>query len=745
MWECINDPTGLERMRQTAVLNWVADRVCKKGINDDGMDLFTDTSPIKHATAIIVDTTGRILHRMRKEGDFTKQWTGGGRCGKSAPMCHYAVREGVLDEAGIGFMNPAVVDVSAPIIMVEPKHESDWKDPALFSVVWYQFILVDEEMIEFLPDEPILNASWNQKRKEQVPPTNSTGQWGHWKIGGERLRCRELERDKKGNADKWSSGVAYCWESILPDTRTNGRLGWNNKKKFYIDEYRPYEWNALELLRDTLYEWVQQYNGERRVQKATLEFHPDLQEEWKLKWEEMENLTEPLRTMVNIMQESPEVRTSPWPDLPLDVLRCLRSREWMTKLVNWPRQSTIDGKAQRCDIGRIGVLLQHLQEFHEEDPVLYAPLNSTDLDRTTYYRKQAEACKKEQLHAIKQNRNQKNVPAFDEGRASGNPGAWNFVQPIQRVGIKRQEFTPQLTHGVPDIRDLVHFLNLRMTYDGETCMSHFREPQYKGGGHWVFEFKNFSEANLPKGSVGPLAGYTYGRPDFCPLYHGIKIEGLYSFLADLGKPDGGLKESGDKSSAGHRFNEQNWISIIGVYGLGEPHKEGIRDYACWCPLFCDGTYVRCWIEMYVDRTWSVPYKHHDQKVQMSNHKCKKPSGEPVFDTEDYVGGPSIWYKAVHFEHLGYQHLPHEAEVSLVWNPSLEMRPDWVNKAYGENRERMCIVQYPKFSDHIRPIVPPSMADPSQEAVQSPEEWLRKSLGLTRESGDPVARPLQDVP
>ena len=89
-------------------------------------------------------------------------------------------------------------------------------------------------------------------------------------VGGDRLRCRELERDKKGNADKWSSGVAYCWES-LADTYTNAVIG-KSKRVPVKNEYRPYEWNALELLREDITHWFEKYTGERRVMKAKLLF-----------------------------------------------------------------------------------------------------------------------------------------------------------------------------------------------------------------------------------------------------------------------------------------------------------------------------------------------------------------------------------------------------------------------------------------------------------------------------------------
>ena len=96
--------------------------------------------------------------------------------------------------------------------------------------------------------------------------------------------------------------------------------------------------------------------------------------------------------------------------------------------------------------------------------------------------------------------------------------------------------------------------------------------------------------------------------------------------------------------------------------------------------------------MRVDRAWRVSYSHKNQLVQHANLQCELASGEPAYDPGNWTGGPSIWYTALHFTHIGYQDLPSQAEISLVWTSCLEMRPDWVNKAYGGNEERVCMVK-----------------------------------------------------
>ena len=73
------------------------------------------------------------------------------------------------DEFGIGFRNSAVLEISPPILSVQSPHFQTGKWAEKFTVVWVQFMLLNENQIikEPNPAEPPL-----------APTTN--GDWGHF-------------------------------------------------------------------------------------------------------------------------------------------------------------------------------------------------------------------------------------------------------------------------------------------------------------------------------------------------------------------------------------------------------------------------------------------------------------------------------------------------------------------------------------------------------------------------------------
>ena len=89
------------------------------------------------------------------------------------------------------------------------------------------------------------------------------------------------------------------------------------------------------------------------------------------------------------------------------------------------------------------------------------------------------------------------------------------------------------------------------------------------------------------------------------MVHGIKTEGVYAVLAGIRDPRGGLKSSGDKTSEGHRFNADHRGDAKGVYFQTWEQLRLAQNYARWVPLFGDGTYVRFYLETYVDRSYRV--------------------------------------------------------------------------------------------------------------------------------------------
>eukprot|EP00973_Karenia_brevis_P048216 6692440-Karenia_brevis.AAC.1 len=92
-------------------------------------------------------------------------------------------------------------------------------------------------------DEPINLGPNNTK------PT-SRGDWARFEIGGERLTCKEIAR--------WSEfpDCSFEWEHI--DDIQQGKQEWPNQK---YDEYRPEDYETIDLLRDKIKSWCEDYEG----------------------------------------------------------------------------------------------------------------------------------------------------------------------------------------------------------------------------------------------------------------------------------------------------------------------------------------------------------------------------------------------------------------------------------------------------------------------------------------------------
>ena len=78
---------------------------------------------------------------------------------KSSSQPH-ACRDGVWDEFGIGFSNPAVIEVSQPVITAEAPHQSDKKSKCKVTYVWAQYMLVDADQITYA--DPAQLGDWDK-------------------------------------------------------------------------------------------------------------------------------------------------------------------------------------------------------------------------------------------------------------------------------------------------------------------------------------------------------------------------------------------------------------------------------------------------------------------------------------------------------------------------------------------------------------------------------------------------------
>ena len=124
----------------------------------------------------------------RGGGQFTKYRTGGGAGPKSCMHCHFSAREGFLDEFGIGFHNPAVLDISPPFLVMGPPHAKELQVDERYSIVWVQYCLLDAEQIE--PADDPVELGWLEE-------PSTPGKWGHYRAGGERLKYQERERERE--------------------------------------------------------------------------------------------------------------------------------------------------------------------------------------------------------------------------------------------------------------------------------------------------------------------------------------------------------------------------------------------------------------------------------------------------------------------------------------------------------------------------------------------------------------------
>ena len=145
------------------------------------------------------------------------------------------------------------------------------------------------------------------------------------------------------------------------------------------------------------------------------------------------------------------------------------------------------------------------------------------------------------------------------------------------------------------------FLAIREREDGSSLLSQFGEPIQVGPNHWVFPSATFKEGNMPKSGYDMWGNRN--TPDFKTMFHGMKLEGLYSIICDWDRPENGLRASGEKE-AGHRYNKE----ARGVYMHDRRSFDSIYSYTRWgVPFGPDGVYVKCYLELEVDRNLRVPY------------------------------------------------------------------------------------------------------------------------------------------
>jgi hypothetical protein len=161
VWKAIRDPELLQQIEALPMHNALCkllDESEDDEIKRQQLKPHYEPTLIRHSCCIVVTTDGRVLLRSKKGNDFTQVGNGGGGSdGKTFSHLHFAMRNGVYDEYGIGFNNRAVKAMSTPIFTFECPHKNEayLKEPGSYLV--YTIMVLDEREIVKL-DDPIIHG-----------------------------------------------------------------------------------------------------------------------------------------------------------------------------------------------------------------------------------------------------------------------------------------------------------------------------------------------------------------------------------------------------------------------------------------------------------------------------------------------------------------------------------------------------------------------------------------------------------
>jgi len=709
MWAAVNDRETMQKIVASPVFQYTS-KMLDDGPWDPGVEFLVVPANIYHTVSIVVDTLGRVYK-------FTKFLDGGGSWDKSATHAHHSCQDAAEDELGIGFHNLAIVAISPPSLMVVPTPKKDrWdKENQMYRpatrICWVQILVVDADQVEKIPEteSPIEMGQW-----KKIPVQ---GEWGHFRIGGEKMRCRENETYHK------NFGTAFVREP-LKDIR-NGQVEWHKDDarvwQSWMTNWREIDYVTLYKYRDDALKFVADYNASKATSEdwadrdredardrilgssagsgeTAMRTIPGTEETDRvpdhygyatakrmteaervaedLPVEAMLQMDQHLENILSAMNMEKGVWQRPWPDLPPVILRMMRDHPWGQMIQRWPVGRTLAGNQVR-NLERITDLLDALKQEVIHGAGLLAPTKweaSNDVARSQYFQDLKQGVKEAQLQVLEDHTPATAVPPFDEERAGGNPGIWNYMEPTEIIG-KRQEFKPIIQDAIPDHRMLDEFFTMRKDRHGRPVIEMFHQRIDHADDWCEYPNASFDMEKLPKRSKGQHNWY--GKPEYMDGWHGIKTEGAYALISTMNEEGGGLNASDDKDE-GHRHLD----GAPGVYFHRPAQMEKAFNYGRWVPLFSDGTYVRVALQLVVDRAHRIVHKHHDQKMQHPNSKCQSS------DEEGTCRGPSVFIKSVWVQHRGYNKLALGEEIAVVWNPALEARPPWMQDQSGAPRERL---------------------------------------------------------
>ena len=131
----------------------------------------------------------------------------------------------------------------------------------------------------------------------------------------------------------------------------------------------------------------------------------------------------------------------------------------------------------------------------------------------------------------------------------------------------------------------------------------------------------------------------------------------------------------------------------------------------------------------------MPTGHPDQKIQKGNRDCKPPM-------EGGRGGPSIYPVSLWIHHVGYQDLEAGNWLSMIWNPPLEIPPEFVARNRVGEMDRVSAV-YPvpsgRAEEHAQSEAVQPRAGASRIGVEADEARVQQNIAAASSSRQEVGR------
>ncbi len=149
-------------------------------------------------------------------------------------------------------------------------------------------------------------------------------EWGHFAVGGERLKCEERIRLHKDR------NVPFFFEPL---------------SGLRVDEWWECDISAIQYNMAKLEEFWRTYAGEPRYGWPTLVFEGGI--EAKLPY----GKAALFKNVVKDLQHEKGVFQKPWLDLPFEVVVMIRSKEFSRQLKEWPTGNDLRGQCKGILLG----------------------------------------------------------------------------------------------------------------------------------------------------------------------------------------------------------------------------------------------------------------------------------------------------------------------------------------------------------------------------------------------------------